>query len=481
MSQNTKGQDELRGVPGGMPRRAFLKGAGQTGLGVMAASGAISSAEAKPPSQQAGQVKIPAHLPPRLTISMWYVSWLLACSPGEPYHDLDRTFAEHSERNLNTIRADVALDWVFDREGRPRGPIEIAPWIDGGLSDNIRGLNGKGGVRYVPLERVLKMFELAKKYKVCVIATTWQYQDGSTPLLADPKLREDILSTPLPERFDHLAKMYDRLIQELKKNDLEKQLAYVELHNELNFAELPQGLLTQKPLVERALRRLQEAHPDILFTADYAGVGANFHMADFPGYDALPANMQVADNHFYEGAIYNALWDATGTWEGDHVPPDPKDNGLLRWLIGSKPRVSWEELSKGANRHGRRSWPWEWLFANLDPDRYDYWLFEHFGQYSAMMMSLIQAWMRGWGAFARQRGLPAVVSEGYIYEPPRNSRFEESAAGRLLFEHAVDTAIEQGYWGVILSTYCGPDMPIWTENPEWIKKTNELFLKSFKA
>ena len=89
--------------------------------------------------------------------------------------------------------------------------------------------------------------------------------------------------------------------------------------------------------------------------------------------------------------------------------------------------------------------------------------------------------MRDWGAFARQRGLPAVVDEGYIFYPPRNSRFEESAAGRLLFEHAVDTAIEQGYWGVLLTTYCGPDQPIWTENPEWIKKTNQLLLDSFKA
>ena len=59
-----------------------------------------------------------------------------------------------------------------------------------------------------------------------MIATSWEYQDSTTHL-ADPKLREDVFSTPLPERFERLANMYDRLIRELKKRGLEKQIAFV--------------------------------------------------------------------------------------------------------------------------------------------------------------------------------------------------------------------------------------------------------------
>jgi hypothetical protein len=162
---------------------------------------------------------------------------------------------------------------------------------------------------------------------------------------------------------------------------------------------------------------------------------------------------------------------------GDQVP-DLKNNELLRWLVRGNPRVSWEQLSKAAARQPRAWWPMFWLFVNVDVDRYDYWMFEHFGEYAGMMKTLIQSAMRDWGNFARHRGLPAVVDEGYIFDPPRYSNFEDSAAGRLIFEHVVDLAIEQGYWGVMLSSYIVPLFPIWTENPRWIKKVNERFLKS---
>jgi hypothetical protein len=389
---------------------------------------------------------------------------------------LDRAFAQTVERGFNTIRAEMALNWCFDQQGRPRGPLEIAAWAPG-VSQNFRGLNNKGGVRYNVLERVLKTFELAKKHDVFVIATSWEYQD-STTFLADAKLRQDVFSTPIEERFERLANMHDRLIQELKKYGLEKQIAFVEIHNELNASDFPSGYLAQKPLVENALRRLQQAHPDILFTADYANIGPAFEK-DFPGYDALPENLQVADHHVYTGGVQGALFEQLGVSQWNQVPPDPKTNPLLRWLIGEKPEVSWEEWAKRAERVRKSWWPVQWLFANLtEPDRYDYWMFEHFGQYSSTMKMLIQAGMREWGTFARSRGLPIIVDEGYIFWPPFNSRFEESAAVRQLLELVVDTAIEQKYWGMMITTYCAPDQPIWNESPEWVRKNNERFLRS---
>ena len=370
----------------------------------------------------------------------------------------------------------MALNWCFDQQGRPRQALEIAAWAPQ-VNWNFRGLNSRGGIRYNVLERALKMFELARKHKVFIIATSWEYQD-STTFLADAKLREDVYSTPKEQRFERLANMYDRLIQELKKRGLEKQIAFVEIHNELNASDFPSGYLAQKPLVEKALHRLQQAHPDILFTADYANVGP-WVDGNFPGYDAMPDNLQVADHHIYAGGVEDALNEQLGVSQWNQAPPDLKTNPLLRWLIGEKPSVSWEEWGKRAERVRKLWWPVQWLFANLkEQDRYDYWMFEHFGQYAAMMKSRVQTGMREWGTFACSRGLPAVIDERYFSWPPLNSRFEDSAAGRQLLEVVVDTAIEQKYWGMMITTYCAPDEPIWTGNPDWLRVNNLRFLNS---
>jgi hypothetical protein len=467
------GADEVN-----VARRTFLRGATQTAFGLAAAQFSRADAQAvpTPPATRSPVLKIPAHLPPRLTITQFLWTWLTACSPGEVYYDLERVFAECVERHHNCIRADVALNWAFDQQGRPRGPIEVGPWA-AGVSDNLRGLFGKAGVRYDALERVLRLFELARKYNIYIIATSWEYQDSTTHLV-DPKLREDVFSTPPAERFERLANMHDRLIQELKKHGLEKQIAFVELHNEINGSQFPLEWNIQTPLVEKALHRLQQAHPDILFTGDYVNIGPVFQ-ADFPGYQALPTNMQVADHHIYTLGVQKALHDLTNTWIGNQVPPDPKDNELLRWLIGDTPRVSWAEFTQRAALVNRHWWALQWFFANLtDPDRYDYWEFEHFGEYSAMMTALIEGGMRDWSLFARHRGIPAVIDEGYIFYPPRNSRFEESAAGRTIDEVVVNTGIALGYWGIMLSNYAGPHEPLWTENPAWIKRMNQKILAS---
>src|SRR5271154_6923506 len=201
-------------------RREFFKGVGLSGL--LAATTAFGGAMESAPlstSPVANPAKIPSHLPPRLTITLWIRGWLMAVNPGEPYFDLDKAFSETVERGYNTIRPEVALNWCFDQQGRPRGPIDVKPW-GAGLSDNFRGYNGRAGGRYDALERVLRMYELAKKHNVRVIQTSWEYQD-STPMLADHKLRADVMSTPPAERFERLANMHDRLIQELKRRGLE--------------------------------------------------------------------------------------------------------------------------------------------------------------------------------------------------------------------------------------------------------------------
>src|SRR5271163_616293 len=127
-------------------RRDFLKGVGLSGL-LAATPGFGSAMRAAPLStlSVAEPVKIPSHLAPRLTITLWIRGWLMAVNPGEPYYDLEQAFSETVERGYNTIRPEVALNWCFDQQGRARGPIDVKPWV-AGLSDNFRGYNGRAGV-----------------------------------------------------------------------------------------------------------------------------------------------------------------------------------------------------------------------------------------------------------------------------------------------------------------------------------------------
>ncbi len=47
---------------------------------------------------------VPSHLPRRLTITLWDFTWYTQTAPGEPFHDLDRAFAQAVERGYNTVR-----------------------------------------------------------------------------------------------------------------------------------------------------------------------------------------------------------------------------------------------------------------------------------------------------------------------------------------------------------------------------------------
>ena len=124
----------------------------------------------------------------------------MAVNQGEPYFDLDQAFTETVERGYNTIRPEVALNWCFDQQGRPRGPIsEVKPWVSGPQRQLPR-LQRKSRSRYDALERVLRMYELAKKYNVRVIQTSWEYQDSTLPPgCRSCKLRADVMSTPRPK------------------------------------------------------------------------------------------------------------------------------------------------------------------------------------------------------------------------------------------------------------------------------------------
>jgi hypothetical protein len=409
--------------------------------------------------------KIPSQLPPHLSICLWGFYWLTYASPEEPYDDLERAVVETKERNFNCLRIDVAPDWQYDPQGNRRGPIELAPWVPG-ASRNNRCFSYKGNIRYDVHDRVIKLFELAAKYDLYLALTSWQFQE-TPPIAADPEIRKQILGIPAEQWFGHMAKAQDRLIREVKGRGLEKRIAYVEVHNEMNY--FPGTEDERRCRSTEAIDFLRSRHPDLLITGDYAWIEKSF----------LVPNTQLIDHHVYAGKSSLAKFFCSATWDIDKGP-DMKDD-FLKWILRPDPEP-WLTFLARANVNGFLHPAWlcrTWMYANLDNNRFDYWCFRNFGlEADEIQKGVVQKIKEG-ADLGRQMNLPVVVDEGYNLYPPLRSRFEESAAGRWISETAVHTAIEEGYWGIIPTGYFSPDEPAWHEEPQrtYLCELNEHILR----
>ncbi|NLX21024.1 MAG: hypothetical protein GXY55_05035 [Phycisphaerae bacterium] len=407
---------------------------------------------------------IPAHLPPRLAIGFWGYWWLTNSGPGEAYEDLERAVAESKDRHFNCLRIDVAPDWCRDPQGRRRGRIELAPFAGPFGRTNNRSCEYRGVTLDVH-ERLMQLVDLAARYDMCLALTSWQFQE-TPPIAADRDIRRQILSVPDTDWFMHMARTHDRLINEIKDRGLERTIAYVEVHNEMNY--VPGEDEAKRLRSEEAIDFLRQRHPDLLIAADYAWFEDSW----------FARNTQLVDHHAYAGKSTLSKLFCGALWDIDKGP-DMNDE-FLRWIL--KPDFTpWEEFVARVNVGDFVHPAWicrVWFYANLDNNRFDYWCFRQFGAEADGMVESVTTKIKQGADWARRYNVPAVIDEGYNLYPPLHSRFEESAAGRWVVENAVHTAIEQGYWGILPTCYFCPDAPAWHEEPQksYITKLNRHIL-----
>lgn len=408
---------------------------------------------------------IPDHLPDKLAICSWIWSWISSALPDEPYGDLELAMQQTKERGFNCIRLDAGLNWCFDSECNPRGEVGFGPWIKG-YSSNLRTVNGRGGARFDVLKRVIRMMELAREYGIYVILTSWEYQD-STWHVADPEIREEVYGIPIEQRLIRLAHKHDRLINIVKDRGLDKNIAFVEPHNEIEHSDFPKGDAGKKCHTE-AISFLRSLHPDILISADHSSTTL----------DIIPDNTQVFDNHMYAGAcMYFDGIMAESVWHPDFDPRNPKALPLLQRLLKDE-IVSYEDFEKPA-QNVRDFWrPFDWLYENLNNQEWDRWMLEHYDEFWPRVQEAVETGFAENSKEAARRNIPAVLDEGGWFYPPLNSRFDEMPQGLALFELMADHAIKHDYWGFMPTTYCGPEQPIWHVNPEWLMDINQRFIKS---
>lgn len=443
-------------------------------------------------SRQMGSLSVlPDHLPRRLTIACWLWFWATDRQPGEGFYDLEVAFDALVERGFNAVRIDAMWSWAFDLDGKPRGEVEVGNVAEPGYCDYGPGLTTKGGVRVNALDEIIRLFHLAEERDVYVALTSWEFQRGhSIGCLADPALRDEILSVPGKERFMYLARQCDRLLQAIKQHGLEKRIAYVEIHNELqsvwHSADMEPRYPELREDVEEGLEFLQERHPDILFTDDYQVDIPEDRAFDYNTalafLDKFASNAQLLDHHLYVLGLQWALYQEAGV--RPLIGPDQdaamerveRENEFLLWLL--KPgSPNWREFSQHFTCDWFRNWrPLIYLYQNMDVEKYDYWMFRHYPEWEERMRTYWKNYIQVLSHNARQRNLPIVCDEGYIFWPPMHSVFETSAVGKSNFDFIVDQMLEASYWGIMISTYTFPGQPLWDQEVGWLRKTHDRIL-----
>ncbi len=408
--------------------------------------------------------EVPAHLPPRLTITLWDFSWYTQAGPGQPYADLDAAVADAAALGYNAIRICAAPlllagglgldDLAESLEIEGLGPSPAG----GYFGQRTRWYDTPGGFRLDLWRRLLALFEAAERHGMVLILASWEYQQ-STAFAASPRWFRAIDAVPLPGRYAVLGPAWDALIGRLTEAGHRDRIALVELHNEVDFSILP--ALADGGAAE--IVALRARHPDLLVTASY-GKPPHLDM------HSLPGGLGAAQFHVYSYGVLDALQQRIDIRsEGTAGFPNPQLRELLR---ADAPSVA--DYGRAAD------WKFEATVVTdqmvygydwIDPQAWDSWLEDHYPPYEHVMRREIAARTIAISRWARWQGVPAIIGEGWVGYTPLHGTFEEGPIGRALAEHGVRTALDHGVWGVVLCSNAAPHHPMW-QLREWQRALN---------
>ncbi|WP_174775092.1 cellulase-like family protein [Cryobacterium algoricola] len=408
---------------------------------------------------------IPAHLPARLVITLWDFSWYTQAGPGEPFADLDRAFAEAAERGYNTVRICAAPLYLFGPNALP-ADLAISgfgPRPGGGsFGDGTRWYNVTGGYSVPLLQRLLALFAAARRHGFVVILSSWEYQQ-SPAFAADDRWWRAIDAVPFAERMDALASANITLLHVLDDNGCLDLVAFLELHNEVDFSRVP----TDGATLERAVQTVSRQFPGILTTVSY---GKPPH----PDWESLPADLQVGQFHIYAYGVLDALQqtiDIRGSGTEDF--PNTALRGLLRpgapaWADAGRPEgwrfdatVVTDQMLYG--------------YDNVDPDGWDLWLYDRYAPFRDRMHGEIRSRVAAAAAWGRQHSTPVVFGEGWVGYTPLHAGFEEGPVGKDLAETGLHAAVDNGAWGAVLSSNAAPQHPLWAD-VAWQRRASAILL-----
>ncbi len=427
-------------------------------------SGTVSTDESSPTGP------VPAHLPQRLTITLWDFSWYTQAGPGQPYADLDAAVTDAASLGYNAIRICAAPVLLFGELGADElaADLEIeglgAAPSGGYFGQRTRWYDAPGGYRIDLYGHLLALFEAAERHGMVVILASWEYQQ-SPAFAARSAWFDAIDAVPLDDRYQLLAQAWDRSIDWLTEHGHRDRIALVEIHNEVDFSILPALADGGAAQVEW----LRARHPDLLVTASY---GKPPHLA----MHRVPDGLGAAQFHVYSYGVLDELQNLLDIRsEGTDGFPNAALRGMLRTDAPSPAAygraAEWKYRATVITDQMIYGYDW------IDPAAWDAWLDEHYPPYAQVMRREIASRTIAVAAWARWQNVPAVIGEGWVGYTPLHGGFEESETGRSLAEHGVDTALEHGVWGVVLCSNAAPHHPMW-QLRDWQRSLNARILSA---
>ena len=414
---------------------------------------------------------IPAHLPRRLTIS--FPIWgLLHTYEDSVYADLDQFVKEHVERGFNCIRLESFAGLTHDLQGSRRGAVAMGPAC-GNFDIPMRQMitNGKRGVCDF-MERMIQLFEAARKYDVFVILSSWYYLHTFW-MVEEPGINDEMFAIPPLERFMVFARYLHHILRELEVRGLDERIAFAEIFNEADGLPFVDGYGHANRLPVEELHRFRKAHgeavawlrdrhPQLLFAFDSYTYSADEHQ--------IPENIQVYNFHnYYAWNVYKAM---------------ECNAELNRELLLGK----WTEADIRKTREGKYPIAEDWYqrkayYNDLNPARTELaeaflakYLAEHMEDFRRRLLISVEQM----SAFAARHlpGVPLVTGEGTSYSGSKLLLWEDRDENYWqLVEEATIAYRKAGLWGAIPRTCCGPEDSLWHSAPEKLRRINELFLK----
>jgi hypothetical protein len=406
-------------------------------------------------------VPLPAHLPDRLTISLWDFTWYTRTGPGEPFEDLDAAFARAVELGYNTVRI-CAMPFFLFRSGLDTSALTLGP-LGGQYAQRTRWYDVKATTTIDAREHLLEFFRAAKRHDCFVIISSWEYQQSSS-FSAGRAWYDALMAVDPEERAEVLADAHADLVDLLREHDLDDRVAFVELHNEVQAGYLTDGLppdesavVALRPRLTRGIERFKSRHDDVPVTVNYARVP----LGELRG---VPANVDVAVFHPY---IYGVLDEMVQRYrlrtDGSSFPQDEVRATFLRpgapdfvdWLPPEEDRWKLEATIVGKPEIYLHDW--------CDVDTYDRWLYDRYATYKAAMENKLVIWIEAGADFALERGVPLVLGEGWVGYTPAGGSFEEGPVGAEICRLAVRTAARVGARGTVVCSNAAPHHTMWDD------------------
>ncbi|MBM2613978.1 hypothetical protein JIG36_00215 [Actinoplanes sp. LDG1-06] len=380
-----------------------------------------------------------------MTITLWDFTWY---TRPALFHDLDAAFREAVDRGYDTVRI-CAMPFLLFRSGLDTSALRF-DGLGGEFGQRTRWYDVPPSPPVDGRARLLDLFRAARAHGCRIIVSSWEIQQSPSFGVDDAWFRA-LQAVPPEQRALALAEAHADLIDCVRAEGLDDVVAFVELHNEVQFSGVP----NDRDQLEAGIARFKQRQPDVLATVNYAHV-------PIASMRTLPRNMEVAVFHPYVYGVLRQLVDEFAL--RDTTRPYPQERAFAELLRDDAPKLedwrppdSWKTAATVVPH--REIYTHDWC----DPGKWDRWLYDRYGEHRRAMRETLDAWLDVAADFAYGRGIPLVFGEGWVGYTPLHASFEEGPVGAEICEHAVRRSREIGAWGTIVCSNAAPHHPMWAD------------------